>query len=99
MMMMMIVIIIIIIIIIIIRLTREKMTMGEYGGNWARPNRRNEGSGGSAQGMFLGVPQTRRSDFTIEHLKQSVFLDRIRFEQRMNFDRVRSAYIVPLSIF
>ena len=75
------------------------MTMGEYGGNRARPNRRNEGSGGSAQGMFLGVPQTRRSDFTIAHLEQSVFLDRIRFEQRMNFDRVRSAYIVPLSIF
>ena len=98
-MMMMIVIIIIIIIIIVIIIRREKMAMGEYGGNWARPNRRNEGSGGSAQGMFLGVPQTRRSDFTIEHLEQSVFLDRIRFEQRMNFDRVRSAYIVPLSIF
>lgn len=72
------------------------MSVGE---KRARPNRRDEGSGSSAQGMVLGVPQTRGSDFTIEHLEQSVFLDRIRFEQRMNFDRVRSVYIVPLSIF
>ena len=64
----------------------------------ALPNRRDEGSGSSAQGMVLGVPQTRGSDFTIEHLEQGgFFLDRIRFKQRINFDRVRSAYIVPFT--
>lgn len=72
------------------------MSVGE---KRARPNRRDEGSGSSAQGIVLGVPHTRGSDFTIEHLKQGffLFLDRIRFKQRMNFDRVRSAYIVPFT--
>lgn len=72
------------------------MSVGE---KRARPNRRDEGSGSSAQGIVLGVPHTRGSDFTIEHLEQGffLFLDRIRFKQRMNFDRVRSAYIVPFT--
>ena len=46
------------------------MSVGE---KRARPNRRDEGSGSSAQGMVLGVPQTRGSDFTIEHLEQGGF--------------------------
>ena len=78
---------------------KKKCRWVSVGEKRARPNRRDEGSGSSAQGMVLGVPQTRGSDFTIEHLEQGVFffLHPIRFEQRMNLDRVRTAYIVPFT--
>jgi len=55
-------------------LRKKKCQWVSVGEKRARPSRRDEGSGSSAQGMVLGVPQTRGSDFTIEHLEQGVYV-------------------------
>ena len=69
------------------------------GGNRARPNRRDEGSGALLRVWFLGYLKQGDPISPLSILNRVFFLDRIRFEQRMNFDGVRSAYIVLLSIF